>query len=52
MIIINREPIQDNETQKLLWDYVIHMDNPIWARQPDPEIVKKKKKKWKENNGE
>ena len=38
------EPVQKNETHKLIWDFEIQTDHLILARQPNLAIVKKKKK--------
>ena len=48
----NPAPVLENNTQKLLWDFVIQTDHLISARRPDLIIInkkKKKKKKKKEN---
>ena len=41
----NSESVQENETQKILWDFEIQMDYLISAGQPNRVIIKKKKKK-------
>ena len=38
----NPEPVQENATHKVLWDFEIQTDHLISARRPD--LVKKKKK--------
>ena len=38
----NPESVQENETQKLLWDFEIQTNHLISARQPDLVIVNKK----------
>ena len=43
----NPEPDQENNTQKLLWDFDIQTDHLISARRPDLIIINKKKKKKK-----
>ena len=46
----NPEPVQENDTDKLLWDFDIHTDHLILARRPEFIIInndKKKKKKKK-----
>ena len=51
MIIINMhdpESFLENEMHKFLWDFEIHMDRLITARQPDLIIINKKKRKKKE----
>ena len=40
--IQNPESIQENEIDKLLWDFVIQMDHLISARRPDLIIINKK----------
>ena len=40
----NTESVQENETQKYIWDFDQQTDHLISARQPDLEIVNKKKK--------
>ena len=39
----NQESILENVTHKIIWDFEIQTDYLISARQPDIEIVKKKK---------
>ena len=56
----NPEPVLENDTHKLLWDFDIQRDNPIAARRSDLILTKKKKKKnlqnccpcWPENKTE
>ena len=43
----NPEPVLENETHKLLWDFDIQTDHLISARRPDLIIINKKKKKKK-----
>ena len=43
----NPTSVQDNDTQKLLWDFDIQTDHLVSARRPDLIIIKKKKKKKK-----
>ena len=45
--IHNPESIQENETDKLHWDFEIQTDHLISARRPDLVIVKKTKQKEK-----
>ena len=40
----NPESVQENETQKYLWDFEIQPDHLISARQPDLLIVQKKER--------
>ena len=40
----NPAPVLENSTQKLLWDFDIHMDHRISARRPDLIIINKKKR--------
>ena len=40
--MLNPEPLPENETHKLLWNFEIQMDHLISARQPDLVIVNKK----------
>ena len=40
----NPEPLLENDTHKLLWDFHIHTDRLISARKPDLIIINKKKK--------
>ena len=40
----NPEPILENYTQKLLWDFDIETDKLIFARRPDLIIINKKKR--------
>ena len=40
----NPEPVLENNTQKLLWDFDIHTDHLISARRPDVIIINKKKR--------
>ena len=40
--MLNQESVQENETQKLLWDFKIQMDHLILARWPDQVIFYKK----------
>ena len=37
----NPEYVQENETDKILWDFEIQMDHLILARRPDIVINKK-----------
>ena len=37
----NSEPVQENDTHKLLWDFDIHTDYLISARRPDLIIINK-----------
>ena len=39
----NSEPILENESQKILWNFEIQTNHLISARQPDLVIIKKKK---------
>ena len=41
------EPVLENDTHKLLWDFDIQTDHRISARWPDLIIINKKKKKKK-----
>ena len=41
----NPESVLENETNKILWDSEIQTDHPILGRQPNLEIIHKKKKK-------
>ena len=41
----NPEPVLENDTHKLLWDFDIQTDHLISARRPDLIIINKKKKK-------
>ena len=41
----NTEPVLENDTHKLLWDFDIQTDHLISARRPDLIIIKKEKKK-------
>ena len=41
----NPESVLENETHKILWDFEIHADHLISARQPDLEKKKRKKKR-------
>ena len=43
----NPEPVLENDTHKLLWDFDIQTDHLISARTPDLIIIIKKKKKMK-----
>ena len=43
----NPEPVLENETHKVLWDFEIETNHLIAARRPDLEIVNNKKKKKK-----
>ena len=47
--IHNPEPVLENDTHKLLWDFVIQTDHLISARRPDLIIINKKKKKKRES---
>ena len=40
----NPEPVLENETHKLLWDFEIQTDPLILARWPDLVIINKKKR--------
>ena len=40
----NPEPVLENDTHKLLWDFDIQMDHLISARRPDLIIINKKKR--------
>ena len=37
----NQEPVLENETHKLLWDFVIQTNHLMSARQPDLVIITK-----------
>ena len=39
----NPAPVQENDTNKLQWDFDIHTDHLISARRPDLIIINKKK---------
>ena len=39
----NPAPVQENDTQKLLWEFDIHTDHLILARRPDLIIIHKKR---------
>ena len=41
----NREYVLENETRKILWDFVIKTDHLICAIRPDQVIAKNKKKR-------
>ena len=41
----NPEPVLENDSHKLLWDFDIQTDHLISTRRPDLVIIKKKKKK-------
>ena len=41
----NPEPVLENDTHKLLWDFDIQTDHRISARRPDLIIINKKEKK-------
>ena len=41
----NPEPVLENDTHKLLWDFDIQTGHPITARRPDLIIINKKTKK-------
>ena len=43
----NLEPVQENDTNKLLWDFDIQTDYLLSARRPGLMIINKKKKKKK-----
>ena len=43
--IHNPAPVQENNTHKLQWDFVIQTDHLIPTRRPDLIIIKKKKKR-------
>ena len=43
----NSEPVLDDNTHKLLWDFYIHTDHLISARIPDLMIINEKKRTWK-----
>ena len=38
------EFVQENETQKILWDFEIQTDNSIQTRRPDLVLIVKKRK--------
>ena len=40
----NPEPVLENDTHKLLWDFDIHTNHLISARRPDLVIINKKKR--------
>ena len=40
----NPAPVFENNTNKLLWDFDIHMDHLISVRRPDLIIINKKKR--------
>ena len=42
--MLNPEPVLENDTHKLLWDFDIQTDHRIFARKPDLIIINKKKK--------
>ena len=42
--MVYAQPVRENNTHKLLWDFDIHMDHPISARKPDLIIINKKKR--------
>ena len=42
----NPEPVLENDTHKLLWDFDTQTDNLISARRPDLIIINKKKRKF------
>ena len=46
----NLESVQENETYRVLWNFIVQTDHLFSARRPDQEIVNKKKKKRKEEN--
>ena len=48
----NPESVLENETYKTIWDFEIQTDHLILARQPDPEIVNKKRKEKKREPAE
>ena len=41
----NPEPVLENDTHKILWDFDMQTDHLITARRPDLKITKKKKKR-------
>ena len=41
--MLNRAPVIENDSYKLLWDIDIHMDHLISARRPDLIIINKKR---------
>ena len=41
----NSDFVQENETQKLLWDFELQMDHLMLARQPDLVFVNKKRER-------
>ena len=41
----NLDSVQENETHKILWDFIIQTDHLILSRRPDLVIIKKRKKK-------
>ena len=43
----NPEPVLENDTHKLLWDFDIRTDHLISARRPDLIIINKKKRVYK-----
>ena len=44
----NPEPVLENDTHKIQWDFDIQTDHLISARRPDLIIINKKKEKKKE----
>ena len=44
----NPAVVEENDTDKLLWDFDIQTNHLISTRRPDPIIINKKKKKDKE----
>ena len=48
--MLNPEPVLENDTDKLLWDFDIQMDHLISAQRPDLIIINKKRKKRKKEN--
>ena len=41
--MLNSDPVLENNTHKLLWDFDIHTDHLISTRRPDLIIINKKK---------
>ena len=48
--MLTLETVQENETQKLLWDCEIQTDHLIWVRRPDLVYLKKKQQTNKQTN--
>ena len=45
MVYAQPEPVLENDTHKLLWDFDIQTDHLISARRPDLIIINNKKKR-------